>query len=156
MPRRGGAPTRTWTPDPVYNSILVTRVTNKIMRDGEKSVARKVMYKAMDIIKEKTGKDPVEVLDTAVKNVMPVLEVRPRRVGGATYQVPIEVRGERRLSLAIRWIVDFARQRSERGMENRLAGELIDAAANAGNSVKRKEEMHRMAEANRAFAHYRW
>jgi len=110
----------------------------------------------MDIIREKTGKDPVEVLDAAVKNVMPVLEVRPRRVGGATYQVPIEVRGERRLSLALRWIVDFARDRSERGMENRIAGELMDAGGNTGNSVKRKEEMHRMAEANRAFAHYRW
>jgi len=140
----------------VYNSVLVARITNKIMQGGEKAVARRVMYNAMDIIKEKTGKDPVEVLDNAVKNVMPVLEVRPRRVGGATYQVPVEVRSERRLSLAIRWIVDFARARSERGMENRIAGEILDAAGNTGNSVKRKEEMHRMAEANRAFAHYRW
>jgi small subunit ribosomal protein S7 len=126
------------------------------MEAGEKAVARRVMYNAMDLIKEKTGKDPVEVLDTAVKNVMPMLEVRPRRVGGATYQVPIEVRSERRLSLAIRWIVDFARARSERGIENRIAGEILDAAGNTGSSVKRKEEMHRMAEANRAFAHYRW
>jgi small subunit ribosomal protein S7 len=140
----------------VYNSVLVTRLTNKIMEAGEKAVARKIMYKAMDIIKEKTGKDPVEVLDAAVKNAMPVLEVRPRRVGGATYQVPIEVRGERRLSLALRWLVEFARSRTERAMENRIAGELMDAAGNTGNSVKRKEEMHRMAEANRAFAHYRW
>jgi len=156
MPRRAGAPARSWTPDPVYSSVLVTRLTNKIMGAGEKAVARKIVYNAMDIIREKTGKDPVEVLDAAVKNVMPVLEVRPRRVGGATYQVPIEVRGERRLSLALRWIVDFARDRSERGMENRIAGELMDAGGNTGNSVKRKEEMHRMAEANRAFAHYRW
>lgn len=156
MPRRAGAPTRSWNPDPVYNSVLVTRITNKIMEAGEKAVARKLMYGAMDIIKEKTGKDPLEVVDTAVKNTMPLLEVRPRRVGGATYQVPIDVRAERRLSLAIRWIVDFARARSERGMENRIAGEIMDAAANTGSSVKRKEEMHRMAEANRAFAHYRW
>lgn len=156
MPRRGGAPVRKWTPDPVFSSVLVTRITNKVMNSGEKAVARKLMYGAMEIIKEKTGKDPVEVLDAAVKNAMPVLEVRPRRVGGATYQVPIEVRNERRLSLAIRWIVDFARQRSERGMENRLAGELLDAAGNTGNTVRRKEEMHKMAEANRAFAHYRW
>lgn len=156
MPRRAGAPARSWTPDPVYNSVLVARLTNKIMESGEKAVARRIMYGAMDIIKEKTGKDPVEVLDTAVKNAMPVLEVRPRRVGGATYQVPIEVRGERRLSLALRWIVDFARDRTERGIENRIAGEIMDAAGNAGSSVKKKEEMHRMAEANRAFAHYRW
>lgn len=156
MPRRAGAPTRSWTPDPVYNSVLVTRITNKIMGAGEKAVARKIMYNAMDIIKEKTSKDPLEVLDTAVKNTMPLLEVRPRRVGGATYQVPIDVRTERRLSLAIRWMVDFARARSERGMENRIAGEIMDAASNTGSSVKRKEEMHRMAEANRAFAHYRW
>jgi len=126
------------------------------MQSGEKSVARKIVYRAMDIIREKTGKDPIEVLDTAIKNAMPVLEVRPRRVGGATYQVPIEVRSERRLSLAIRWIVDFARQRSERGMENRLAGEILDCAGNTGSTVRRKEEMHKMAEANRAFAHYRW
>jgi len=126
------------------------------MQSGEKSVARKIVYRAMDIIREKTGKDPIEVLDTAINNAMPVLEVRPRRVGGATYQVPIEVRSERRLSLAIRWIVDFARQRSERGMENRLAGEILDCAGNTGSTVRRKEEMHKMAEANRAFAHYRW
>jgi len=156
MPRRAGAPARSWTPDPVYNSVLVTRLTNKIMGAGEKAVARKIMYSAMDVIKEKTGKPPVEVLDAAIKNTMPLLEVRPRRVGGATYQVPIEVRSERRFSLAIRWIVDFARARGERGMENRIAGEIMDAAGNAGSSVKKKEDIHRMAEANRAFAHYRW
>ncbi|HHW18394.1 MAG TPA: 30S ribosomal protein S7 [Firmicutes bacterium] len=156
MPRRGRAPARSWTPDPVYNSVLVTRLTNKVMYDGKKSLARKLVYRAMDIIREKTGKDPLEVLDQAVKNAMPVLEVRPRRVGGATYQVPIEVRNERRLSLAIRWLVDFARERSERGFENRLAAEIMDAAGNTGNTVRRKEEMHKMAEANRAFAHYRW
>jgi small subunit ribosomal protein S7 len=156
MPRRAGAPARKWTPDPRYNSVLVARLTNKIMIGGEKAVARKLMYDAMDVIQEKTGKDPIEVLDTAIKNAMPVLEVRARRVGGATYQVPMEVRSERRMSLAIRWLVDFARARSERGMENRIAGEILDAANNAGSTVKRKEDMHRMAEANRAFAHYRW
>lgn len=156
MPRRGRAPSRTWTPDPVYNSVLVTRITNKVMYDGNKAVARALVYKAMDIIREKTGKNPLEVVEQAIKNAMPVLEVRPRRVGGATYQVPMEVRAERRLSLAIRWIVDYARERSERGMEYRLAGEIMDAANNTGNTIKKKEDVHRMAEANRAFAHYRW
>ncbi len=156
MPRRAGAPARKWTPDPKYNSVLVARITNKIMVGGEKAVARGIMYDAMSIIQERTGKDALEVLDNAIKNAMPVLEVRPRRVGGATYQVPIEVRNERRLSLAIRWLVDFSRKRSERGIENRIAGEILDAANNTGSTVKRKEEMHRMAEANRAFAHYRW
>ncbi len=156
MPRRGRAPTRKWVPDPKYNSVLVTRITNKVMTSGEKAVARGIVYDALDVIGEKTGKDPIDVLEQAMKNVMPVLEVRPRRVGGATYQIPVEVRSERRLSLAIRWMVDFARQRSERSMAERLAGEIMDAAGNAGNTVKRKEDMHRMAEANRAFAHYRW
>jgi small subunit ribosomal protein S7 len=156
VPRRGRTPSRTWTPDPVYNSVLVTRLINKVMCDGKKSVARRLVYDAMDIIGEKTGKEPLEVLDQAVKNAMPVLEVRARRVGGATYQVPVEVRPARRMSLAIRWIVDFARARSERRFENRLAGEILDAANNTGNTIRRKEEMHRMAEANRAFAHYRW
>ncbi|HHX10045.1 MAG TPA: 30S ribosomal protein S7 [Firmicutes bacterium] len=156
MPRRGRTPSRTWTPDPVYNSVLVTRLINKVMCDGKKSVARRLVYDAMDIIGEKTGKEPLEVLDQAVKNAMPVLEVRARRVGGATYQVPVEVRPARRMSLAIRWIADFARARSERRFENRLAGEILDAANNTGNTIRRKEEMHRMAEANRAFAHYRW
>ena len=156
MPRRGKTPPRTWTPDPVYNSVLVTRLINKVMYDGKKSAARRLMYGAMDIIRQKTGKDPLEVVDQAIKNAMPVLEVRPRRVGGATYQVPVEVRPARRMSLAIRWIVDFARARSERRFENRLAAEILDAANNTGNTIRRKEEMHRMAEANRAFAHYRW
>jgi len=156
VPRRGRTPSRTWTPDPVYNSVLVTRLVNKVMYDGKKSTARQLVYGAMDIIRQKTGKEPLEVLDQAIKNAMPVLEVRPRRVGGATYQVPVEVRPARRMSLAVRWIVDFARARSERRFENRLAGEILDAANNAGNTIRRKEEMHRMAEANRAFAHYRW
>ena len=156
MPRRGRTPSRTWTPDPVYNSVLVTRLVNKVMYDGKKSTARQLVYGAMDIIMQKTGKEPLEVLDQAIKNAMPVLEVRPRRVGGATYQVPVEVRPARRMSLAVRWIVDFARARSERRFENRLAGEILDAANNTGNTIRRKEEMHRMAEANRAFAHYRW
>jgi len=156
VPRRGKIPARTWTPDPVYNSVLVTRLINKVMYDGKKSLARRLVYDAMDIIRQKTKKDPLEVLEQAIQNAMPVLEVRARRVGGATYQVPVEVRPARRMSLAIRWIVDFARARSERGFENRLAGEIIDAANNTGNTIRRKEEMHRMAEANRAFAHYRW
>jgi len=156
VPRRGKVPARTWTPDPVYNSVLVTRLINKVMYDGEKAKARRLVYTAMDIVGEKTGKDPLEVLDQAVKNAMPVLEVRPRRVGGATYQVPMEVRPDRRLSLALRWLVDFARQRPERGFEYKLAAEIMDAANNSGNTIRRKEEMHRMAEANRAFAHYRW
>ena len=145
MPRRGRTPSRTWTPDPVYNSVLVTRLVNKVMYDGKKSTARQLVYGAMDIIRQKTGKEPLEVLDQAIKNAMPVLEVRPRRVGGATYQVPVEVRPARRMSLAVRWIVDFARARSERRFENRLAGEILDAANNTGNTIRRKEEMHRMA-----------
>ncbi len=156
MPRRGRAVVRKWLPDPQYNSVLVTRITNKVMMSGEKAVARGIVYDALDIVGERSGKNPIEVLEQAMKNVMPVLEVRPRRVGGATYQIPVEVRSERRLSLAIRWLVDFARQRSERRMAGRLAGEILDAAGNTGNTVKRKEDMHRMAEANRAFAHYRW
>lgn len=156
MPRRGRAPARQWLPDPVYNSVLVTRLINKVMYDGKKSLARKLVYKALEIVRQKSGKDPLEVLDQAVKNVTPLLEVRPRRVGGATYQVPVEVRAERRISLVLRWLVEFARERSERGFEARLAGEILDAAANQGNAVRRKEEMHKMAEANRAFAHYRW
>jgi small subunit ribosomal protein S7 len=126
------------------------------MLDGEKNTAQKICYGALDIIKEKTGKEPIEVFETAMNNIMPVLEVKPRRVGGATYQVPIEVRPERRQTLAIRWIVNFCRKRNERTMKERLAGELMDAANNTGSSVKKKEDMHKMAEANRAFAHYRW
>ena len=156
MPRRAGAPARSWTPDPVYNSVLVARITNKIMQGGEKAVARRVMYNAMDIIKEKTGKDPVEVLDNAVKNVMPVLEVRPRRVGGATYQVPVEVRSERRLSLAIRWILGSVREKKGRATSKKLADELVDAFNREGAAMTKRDNVHRMADANKAFAHFAW
>ena len=156
MPRRGNVPKREVLPDPLYNSVLVTKLTNSIMLDGKKGVAQKVVYGAFDIIKEKTGKEPMEVYTQALENIMPSLEVKARRVGGATYQVPIEIRPERRQTLALRWIVDFARKRGEKTMAERLAGELMDAANNTGAAVKRKEEMHRMAEANKAFAHYRW
>ena len=156
MPRRGNVPKREILPDPLYNSVLVTKLVNSIMLDGKKGVSQKVVYGAFDIIKEKTGKDPLEVFTTALENIMPSLEVKARRVGGATYQVPIEIRPERRQTLALRWIVDFARKRGEKTMAERLAGELMDAANNTGAAVKRKEEMHRMAEDNKAFAHYRW
>lgn len=156
MPRRGRAPVRKIDPDPIYGSVLAAKFINKIMWDGKKSLAQSIFYKAMDLVREKTGKDPLEVLDKAVKNVAPMLEVRPRRVGGATYQVPMEVRPERRTSLAIRWIVEYARQRSERGMVYKLAAEIMDAANNTGGAVKKKEDTHKMAEANKAFAHYRW
>lgn len=156
MPRRGPVPPRQVTADPVYGSELVARMINKIMRDGKKTVAQKIFYGAMETIRERTGREPLEVFEQAVRNAMPALEVRPRRVGGATYQVPLEVRPERRRSLALRWLVQFARQRNERGMVQRLAGEILDAANNTGGAVRRKEELHRMAEANRAFAHYRW
>lgn len=156
MPRRGAAPKRYVMPDPVYNSKVLTKLINQIMNDGKRSVAEKVCYGAFDIIREKTGKDPLEVFEQAMKNVMPVLEVKARRVGGANYQVPIEVRPERRHTLAIRWITMYARQRSGKSMEERLAEELMEAANNTGPSVKRKEDTHKMAEANKAFAHYRW
>lgn len=156
MPRRGYVPTREVLADPVYNSQLISRLINKVMLDGKKSLAQRLVYEALEIVREKTGREPLEIVEAAMKNVMPVLEVRPRRVGGATYQVPSEVRPERRSTLALRWLVQYARARSERRMSERLAGELLDAANNTGASVRRKEEMHRMAEANRAFAHYRW
>lgn len=156
MPRKGPVTKREVLPDPVYNSILVTRVINKIMMDGKRGVAQKIFYNACEIIQAKTSKDPMEVVENALKNVMPVLEVKARRVGGATYQVPIEVSANRRQTLSIRWVIDYARKRNERTMEERLAGELMDAANNAGNSVKKREDMHKMAEANKAFAHYRW
>lgn len=156
MPRRGHVVKRDVPADPVYGSKLVTAMTNKIMRDGKKSKAERIMYDALEIVRERTGKQPLEVLEAAVKNVMPVLEVKPRRVGGATYQVPVEVRPERRLTLALRWLVQHARLRGEKSMPERLAAELIDASNNTGASVKKREETHRMAEANRAFAHYRW
>lgn len=156
MPRRGPAPKRSMVADPIYNSEMVHRLINKVMWDGKKSVAMKIVYGAMDRLAEKTGKSPVEVFEAAMKNTMPLLEVRPRRVGGATYQVPIEVRAERRISLSLRWLVQYARARGERTMVERLAGELLDAANNTGGAVKRRDEVHRMAEANRPFAHYRW
>ena len=156
MPRRGNVPKREILPDPMYNSVLVTKLVNSIMLDGKKGVAQKVVYGAFDIIKEKTGKDANEVFQAALANVAPSLEVKARRVGGATYQVPIEIRPERRQTLALRWLVMFSRKRGEKTMAERLAAEIMDAANNTGAAVKRKEEMHRMAEANKAFAHYRW
>lgn len=156
MPRRGGVPKRDVLADPIYKSTVITKLVNQVMQDGEKGTAQKICYGALDIIKDKSGKEAMEVFELALNNVMPVLEVKPRRVGGATYQVPIEVRPERRQTLAIRWLVDFAKKRNERTMKEKLAGELMDAFNNTGNSVKKKEDMHRMAEANRAFAQYRW
>ena len=156
MPRRGNEPKREVLPDPLYNSVLVTKLVNSIMLDGKKGVSQKVVYGAFDIIKEKTGKDPLEVFTTALENIMPSLEVKARRVGGATYQVPIEVRPERRQTLGLRWLTSFARKRSEKTMRERLAGEIMDAANNLGSAVKKREDTHKMAESNKAFAHYRW
>ena len=143
-------------PDPVYNSKLVTRLINNVMIDGKKGVAQKIVYSAFDIVKEKTGKEPLEAFEAAMENIMPVLEVKARRVGGATYQVPMEVRPERRQTLGLRWLTSYSRARSEKTMRERLANEIIDATNNMGNSVKKKEDTHKMAEANKAFAHYRW
>ena len=156
MPRRGFVPKREVLPDPVYGTVVVTKLINQIMLDGKRGTAQQVCYSAFQVIKEKTDKEPTEVFQAALNNVMPQLEVKARRVGGATYQVPIEIRPERRQTLALRWIVDFARKRGEKTMAERLAAELLDASNNTGAAVKRKEEMHRMAEANKAFAHYRW
>lgn len=156
MPRKGHVPKREVLPDPIYNSELVTRVVNKIMLDGKKGLAQRLFYNALQAAAEKVGKEPMEVLEGSLKNIMPLLEVRPRRVGGATYQVPMEVRPERRQALGIRWLVNYSRARSERTMEERLAGELADAFNNAGGAVKKREEVHKMAEANKPFAHYRW
>ena len=156
VPRRGNVPKREILPDPIYNSVLVTRLVNNIMLDGKKGVAQKVVYGAFDIIQEKTGKDGLEVFQTAMENVMPTLECKSRRVGGANYQVPMEVRPARRQTLGLRWITQFSRKRSERTMKERLAGELMDAANNTGSAVKKREDVHKMAEANKAFAHYRW
>ncbi|HHW00682.1 MAG TPA: 30S ribosomal protein S7 [Clostridiaceae bacterium] len=156
MPRKGHVPKREVLPDPLYNDKVVTKLINKIMYDGKKGIAQKICYGAFDIIKEKTGKDPLEVFEQALNNVMPVLEVKARRVGGATYQVPMEVRPERRQALGIRWLVNFARLRGEKTMKERLAAEIMDAANSMGGAFKKKEETHRMAEANKAFAHYRW
>lgn len=156
MPRKGSVPKRDVLPDPIYGSKVVTKLINKIMWDGKKGVAQGVVYDAFEIIREKTNKDPLEVFETAMNNVMPVLEVKARRIGGATYQVPMEVRPDRRQTLGIRWIVDAARKRGEKYMRERLAAELMDAANNTGSAVKKREDTHKMAEANKAFAHYRW
>ncbi|SIS71705.1 30S ribosomal protein S7 [Alicyclobacillus vulcanalis] len=156
MPRKGPVPKRDVLPDPVYNNKLVARLINKVMVDGKKGIAERIVYKAFDIIRERTGKDPMEVFEAALRNVMPVLEVKARRVGGSNYQVPVEVRPERRISLGLRWLVQYARLRNEKGMEYRLAAELMDAANNTGGAVRKREDTHRMAEANKAFAHYRW
>ena len=156
MPRKGFIPKREVLSDPLYNDKIVSKLINHIMLDGKKGISQKIVYGAFDIIKDKTGKDPLEVFEAAMNNVMPVLEVKARRIGGATYQVPIEVRADRRQALGMRWIVDFSRKRNEKTMRERLAGEIMDAANNVGSSIKKKEDTHKMAEANKAFAHYRW
>ena len=156
MPRRGFVPKREVLPDPVYGTTIVTKLINQIMLDGKKGVAEHIVYSAFDIIAEKTGNEAIDVFEEAMKNIMPVLEVKARRVGGANYQVPIEVRADRRQTLGLRWLVTFARKRGEKTMDVRLANEIMDAANNTGGAVKKKEETHRMAEANKAFAHYRW
>ncbi|MBS4031691.1 MAG: 30S ribosomal protein S7 [Clostridiales bacterium] len=156
MPRKGPVTKRDVLPDPMYNSKLVAKFINSLMLDGKKGVAQAIFYDAMEIIREKTGRNPNEVFDAAVKNVAPVLEVKARRVGGANYQVPVEVSAHRRNILALRWIVKYSRARGEKTMAERLAGELMDAVNNTGGSFKKKEDTHRMAEANKAFAHYRW
>ena len=156
MPRRGNVAKRDVLPDPMYNSKLVTRLINSIMLDGKKGVAQKIVYGAFEIVQEKTGKEPLEVFEQAMENVMPSLEVKARRVGGSTYQVPMEVRPERRQTLGLRWLTSYSRSRSERTMKERLAGEILDAVNGAGGAAKKREDTHKMAEANRAFAHYRW
>ncbi len=156
MPRKGPVPKRDILPDPIYNSKLVAKFINKLMYEGKRSVAQATLYDAFEIIREKTGRNPLEVFEEAVRNAGPVLEVKPRRVGGATYQVPVEVNHHRKSILAIRWIVGFARKRTEKRMSERLAGELMDVANNVGSTAKKKEDTHKMAESNKAFAHYRW
>jgi len=156
MPRRGNAAKIEVLPDPVYNSLVLTKFINQIMLDGKKGTAEGIVYGAFDIIRDKTGNDPIEIFNSAMKNVMPVLEVKARRVGGANYQVPIEVRPDRRQALAIRWLVGYSRKRGGHTMQEKLAGELMDAANNSGAAVKKREDTHKMAEANKAFAHYRW
>ena len=156
MPRRGNVPKREILPDPVYNSVLVTKLVNSIMLDGKKGVAQKVVYGAFDIISEKTGKEPLEVFQQAMENIMPSLEVKARRVGGATYQVPMDVRPARRQTLGLRWLTNYSRARGEKTMKERLAGEIMDAANNTGSSVKKREDTHKMADSNKAFAHFRW
>ncbi len=156
MPRKGHTPKRDVLADPIYNSKVVTKLINNIMLDGKKGTAQKIVYGAFDQVAAKTGKDAMEVFEAAMNNIMPALEVKARRIGGATYQVPIDVRPERRQALALRWMTTFSRKRSEKTQIERLAGEIIDASNNSGSSVKRKEDMHKMAEANKAFAHFRW
>ena len=156
VPRRGNVPKREILPDPVYNSVLVSKLINSIMLDGKKGVAQKVVYDAFDIIQTKLDRNPLEVFTEALNNIMPSLEVKARRVGGATYQVPIEVRPDRRQTLGLRWLTSYARKRNEKTMKERLAGELMDAVNNSGASVKKREDTHKMAESNKAFAHYRW
>jgi len=156
VPRKGHVPTREVLPDPIYHDVRVTKLVNDIMLDGKKGVAQNICYGAFDIVKERLSQDPLEVFGKALENVMPMLEVKARRVGGANYQVPIEVRPERRQTLGLRWLVSIARKRSERTMCERLANEIIDAFNSTGGAFKKKEDMHRMADANRAFAHYRW
>ena len=156
MPRRGFVPKREVLDDPIYGGKVVTKLINQVMYDGKRGTAQKACYGAFDIIKTKTGRDPMDVFNQAMENVMPVLEVKARRVGGSTYQVPIEIRPERRQTLGLRWLVNYARTRSERTMQERLAGEIMDAANSTGSAFKKKEDTHKMAEANKAFAHYRW
>ena len=156
MPRRGFIPKREVLADPIYKSVIVTKLINQVMLDGKRGVAQKAVYDAFEIINEKTGKDALEAFEQAMNNIMPVLEVKARRVGGSTYQVPIEIRAERRQTLGLRWLVSYARNRGERTMAERLAGEIMDACNEQGNAVKKKEDTHKMAEANKAFAHYRW
>ena len=156
MPRKGPVTKRDVLPDPVYGSKLLTRFINKIMLDGKKGVAERIVYDAFDLVRAKTGKDPLEVFDAAMQNVMPLLEVRARRVGGANYQVPVEVRADRKTTLGIRWLVNYSRLRGERTMYEPVAGEIMDASNGTGAAVKKREDTHKMAEANKAFAHYRW
>ena len=156
MPRRGFVPKREVLPDPVYGTTIVTKLINQIMLDGKRGIAQSVCYDAFNMLAEKTGKDAMEVFNAGLQNILPSLEVKARRVGGATYQVPIEVRAERRQTLGLRWLTQYARSRNERTMKERLAGEILDAVNNLGNAVKKREDTHKMAEANKAFAHFRW
>jgi len=156
MPRRARVVRRDVSPDAKYGNVTVSRFVNRLMQDGKKATAERILYQAMDIIETREGRSPVEVFELAMRNATPLLEVKPRRVGGATYQVPVEIRGERRTALAMRWLIDAARKRAGRSMSEKLAGELLDAAHGTGTTIKRREDTHRMAEANKAFAHYRW
>jgi small subunit ribosomal protein S7 len=156
LPRKGPVPKRDVMADPIYGNKMVTRLINKIMLDGKRGVAQGIVYEAFDAVRERSGKDPMEVFEAAMRNIMPVLEVKARRVGGSNYQVPIEVRNDRRVTLGLRWLVNYSRLRGEKTMDQKLANELMDAANNTGGAVKKKDDTHRMAEANKAFAHYRW